>query len=105
VRELAAAAMAAPLVLLPIGVAHADANDDAFVQKVSNIGVNGAATDLISNAQQVCKSFDSANTVDDTINAFVSQWGWPCNRAAKFVALSVTYYCPKYSGLQTQKGC
>jgi hypothetical protein len=57
--------MAVPLVLLSIGVAHADSNDDDFVQQVNNIGIIGPPGNLINP-----------------------------DGAANFVSLSVTHYCP-----------
>jgi Protein of unknown function (DUF732) len=100
VRKLASSAMAMLLALLSIGVARADSNDDDFVQKVNNVGVSGAPADLINNAHAVCTGLDSGSTVDSLTDAFVSQMGFRSGRAAQFVALSVTHYCPKYSNLQ-----
>lgn len=91
--------MALPLALLSIGVAHADSNDDDFVQKVNNVGVMGAPVDLVNNAHQVCKGLDSGGTPDSLTDALVSQMGFASGRAAKFVALSVTHYCPQHSNL------
>jgi hypothetical protein len=95
--------MAVPLVLLSTGVAHADSNDDDFVQKVNNVWVIGAPADLINNAHLVCKDLDSGTDVDRLADAFVSQMGFTSGRAAKFVAASVTHYCPQYSNLQFKR--
>jgi hypothetical protein len=99
-KQLTASAIALSLALLSIGVAHADANDDDFVQKVNNDGVAGAPADLINNAHRVCKGFDSGSAPDSLTDAFVSQMGFTPGRAAQFVALSVTHYCPQYGNLQ-----
>jgi hypothetical protein len=92
--------MAVSLALLSIGVAHADSNDDDFVQKMNNNGVSGAPADLIRNAHAVCSSLDTGNTPDAIADALVSQLGLKSDRAAVFEALSVTHYCPKYGNLQ-----
>ncbi|WP_406817366.1 DUF732 domain-containing protein [Mycobacterium sp. M23085] len=92
--------MAASLVLLPIGVAHADSNDDDFVQKVNNNGVVRAPTDLIRIAHQVCGGLDAGNSPDVIADALVSQLGLRSDRAAIFESFSAMHYCPKYSNLQ-----
>lgn len=99
-RRITASAMAVPLVLLSIGVAHADSNDDDFVQSLNNVGVGGAPADLISNAHLVCTGLDNGNTPASIRDAFVSQTGSTPNTAATFVALSATHYCPQYSNLR-----
>jgi hypothetical protein len=96
--------MAVLLVLLSMGVAHADSNDDDFVQKVNNVGVLGAPADLINNAHAVCTGLDNGNTPDSIRDALVAQLGLTSNRAAIFVALSATHYCPKYGNLQFKTG-
>lgn len=100
VIKLTAWAMAAPLVLLSIGTAHADSNDDDFVQKANNNGVVGAPTDLIRIAHQVCGSLDDGNSPDAIADALVSQLGLRSDRAAIFESFSATHYCPKYGNLQ-----
>jgi hypothetical protein len=96
--------LAVPLALLSIGVAHADSNDDDFVQKMANNGVDGAPADLIRIAHQVCGGLDDGNTPDAIRDALVSQLHLAPNRAAIFVAFSATHYCPKYSNLQFKTG-
>lgn len=95
-----ASAIAAPLALLSIGVAHADGNDDDFVQKVNNIGVTGAPADLIRIAHQVCGGLNDGNSPDAIADALVSQLGLRSDRAAIFESFSATHYCPKYGNLQ-----
>ena len=102
-RIVTASAIAVPLALLPIGVAHANSNDDHFVQESNNLGVTGAPAALIPLAQQVCTGLDNGNTVDTIADALISQLGVKPNRAAHFVALSVAHYCPKYGNLQFGK--
>ncbi|SPM35798.1 hypothetical protein MRAB57_3629 [Mycobacterium rhizamassiliense] len=92
--------MAVPLALLSIGVAHADSNDDDFVQKANNNGVVGAPADLIRIAHQVCGGLDSGNSPDAIADALVSQLGLRSDRAAIFESFAVGHYCPKYSNLQ-----
>lgn len=94
-----ALASAVPLALLSIGVAHADSSDDDFVQQAHNVGVSGAPADLINNGHLVCKSLDSGSNPDSITDAFVSQMGFKSGVAAKFVAVSVTHYCPQYGNL------
>ncbi|WP_292975789.1 DUF732 domain-containing protein [Mycobacterium sp.] len=89
-----------PLLLLSATVAHADANDDEFVQMSKNIGVDGAPADLIRIAKSVCAGLDGGSGPDEIADALVSQLGLKSGRAAKFVAFSATHYCPKYSNLE-----
>lgn len=98
-KQIGALAAPVPLLLLSVGVAHADGNDDAFIQQAHNVGVTGPAADLINNARQVCKGLDSGSSPDDLADAFVSQLGFSSGNAAKFVAVSVTHYCPQYGNL------
>lgn len=98
-RRIAVAAMVLPVMALSAGVAHADANDDDFVGALNNIGVSGAPADLISNAHLVCSNLGSGTTPRSIADTFVSQMGFAPNRAATFVALSATHYCPQYSNL------
>jgi hypothetical protein len=100
VRRLTASAIALSLALLSIGVAHADSNDDDFVQKANNVGVIGAPADLIRIAHQVCGGLDDGNSPDAIADALVSQLGLRSDRAAIFESFSATHYCPKYSNLQ-----
>jgi hypothetical protein len=99
-RQLVASGVAMPLALLCVGVAHADSNDDDFVQKVNNVGVNGAPADLIRIAHQVCGGLDSGTSPDAIEDALVSQLGLRSDRAAIFESFSATHYCPKYGNLQ-----
>lgn len=99
VKKRIAPAMAVALAVLSMGVAHADANDDDFVQQLKSVGVLGAPADLIRNAHLVCDGLASGSTPDDLADAFVAQMNFTSARAAKFVALSVTHYCPQYSKL------
>ena len=103
-RQLVASAAALPFVLLSIGIAHADSNDDDFTQTMNNVGVIGAPADLINNAHAACTALDSGSTPDAIRDALVSQLGLTSNRAAIFVALSATHYCPKYGNLQFKTG-
>jgi hypothetical protein len=100
VRRLTASGMAVPLVLLSIGVAHADSNDDDFVRQSSNVGVTGAPPDLIRIAHQVCEGLDNGNSPDAIADALVSQLGLRSDRAAIFESFSAAHYCPKYGNLQ-----
>jgi hypothetical protein len=79
-RQLIPLAVAVPLVLLSIGVAHADSNDDDFVQKANNVGVIGAPADLIRIAHQVCGGLDDGNSPDSIADALVSQLGLRSDR-------------------------
>jgi hypothetical protein len=99
VRKFTGVVMVTPLALLLTGVAHADGNDDDFVLNLNDVGVRGAPADLISSAHLVCNGLGSGNTPDSLTDAFVSQMGFTSARAAKFVALSVTHYCPQYGNL------
>jgi hypothetical protein len=94
VRQLTASAMAVPLVLLSIGVAHADSNDDDFVQQVNNVGVIGPPANLITNAHTVCQFLNQGGTRDSAANNVASMPGFTPAGAASFVSLSVTHYCP-----------
>ncbi len=96
VGGLAAAAVA----LGAAGVAHADSNDDHLVQVLNNAGVTGAPADLINNAHQVCSNLDEGHAPGAIRDAFISQMGFTSSRAATFVAVSVSAYCPKYSNLR-----
>jgi hypothetical protein len=100
VTKLTAWAMAVPPVLLSIGTAHADSNDDDFVEKANNNGVVGAPADLIRVAHQVCGGLDDGNSPDAIADALVSQLGLRSDRLAIFESFSATHYCPKYSNLQ-----
>ena len=93
-RQLTASAMAVPLVLLSIGVAHADSNDDDFVQQVNNIGVIGPPANLITNAHTVCQFLNQGGTQEAAANNVASMPGFTPAGAATFVSLSVTHYCP-----------
>jgi hypothetical protein len=95
-RQLTASAMAVPLVLLSIGVAHADSNDDDFVHSVNNLGVIGPAANLINNAHQVCKYLDNGGSPGSASGAIASQMGFTPAGAASFVSISITHYCPQY---------
>jgi hypothetical protein len=86
--------MAVPLVLLSIGVAHADSNDDDFVQQVNNIGIIGPPGNLINNAHTVCQFLNQGGTRDSAANNVASMPGFTPDGAANFVSLSVTHYCP-----------
>ncbi|CQD22343.1 hypothetical protein BN000_05575 [Mycobacterium europaeum] len=103
-NSLLPSAVAAALVVFGIGVAHADSNDDDFVQKVNNSGVAGAPDDLIRVAHQVCEGLDGGNTPDAIRDALASQLGLRPDRAAIFVAFSASHYCPKYGNLQFKTG-
>lgn len=103
-KQLVAPAVAVALASLSIGIAHADSNDDDFVQSVNHIGVGGAAADLITNAHAVCDALDGGNTPDKARDALVSQLGLRPDRAVQFVAISATHYCPKYSNLRFSTG-
>ncbi|MGV0069418.1 DUF732 domain-containing protein [Mycobacterium sp. M23085] len=92
--------MAVSLVLLSVGTAHADSNDDDFVRQSNNVGVAGAPADLIRIAHQVCQGLDSGNSPDAIADALVSQLGLRSDRAAMFEGFSATHYCPKYGNLQ-----
>lgn len=94
-----ASAMAVPLVLFPSGIAHADSNDDDFVQRVNNNGVTGAPADLIRIAHQVCEGLDNGTSPDAVADALASQLGLRSDRAVIFESFSVTHYCPKYSNV------
>lgn len=95
--------MVALPVLLPFGVAHADSNDDSFLSGVKNVGIAGAPADLINNARLACEGIDSGSTPDTVIDAFISQMGFRPDRAAMFVALSITHYCPQYGNMKVGK--
>jgi hypothetical protein len=99
VRQLAATAMAVPLALLSIGVAHADSNDDDFIQKVKSVGVNGAPADLITNAHLVCHAQASGSNPDAITDQFVTQMGFQSGVAARFVSISTMHYCPQYGNV------
>ncbi|BBX39604.1 hypothetical protein MSIM_10550 [Mycobacterium simiae] len=102
-RSLTASLVAMPLALLSIGLAHADSNDDEFVQAANNNGVVGAPVDLLRIAHQVCGGLDSGTSPDAIADALVSQLGMRSDRAAIFESLSVAHYCPKYGNLQFKK--
>ncbi len=73
---IAALALAASTVV-GMPVARADSNDDDFVQKVHNIGVNGAPADLITNARIVRHALNNGS--EDTLrDDFVNQMGFTC---------------------------
>lgn len=91
-------------VVLHTGEAHADSNDDDFIQKVNNNGVAGAPADLIRVAHQVCAGLDGGNTPDAIRDALSSQLGLRPDRAAIFIAFSATHYCPRYSNLPFETG-
>ena len=95
--------MAVALMFSSMTVAHADANDDEFVQELRSNGVIGAPVDLIRNARAVCEGLDGGSSIDDIADAIVSQLGLKSGRAAKFVAFSATHYCPKYSNLAFER--
>jgi Protein of unknown function (DUF732) len=103
-KQLAALAIPLAWALLSTGLAHADSNDDDFTQRMNANGVIGAPTDLINNAHAVCSGLDSGNTPDALRDALVAQLKLAPNRAAIFVALSATHYCPKYDNLQFKTG-
>lgn len=102
--RIALSALAVPLAWMSIGVAHADSNDDDFVQQVNNVGVSGAPADLINNGHSVCTALDGGNTPDAIRDALASQLGLRPDRAAIFVAFSASHYCPKYGNLQFKTG-
>jgi hypothetical protein len=93
-RQLTASAMAVPLVLLSIGVAHADSNDDDFVRQVNNVGIIGAPANLITNAHTVCQFLNQGGTRENAANNVASMPGFTPAGATSFVSLSVTHYCP-----------
>ena len=93
-RQLTASAMAVPLVLLSIGVAHADSNDDDFVREVNNLGIVGPPANLINNAHVVCQSLNQGGTRAAAENNVATMPGFTRAGAAGFVSLSVTHYCP-----------
>jgi hypothetical protein len=93
-RLLTASAMAVPLVLLPIGIAHADGNDDDFVQQVSNVGIIAPPFNLISNAHTVCQFLNQGGSQATATNNVASMPGFTSDGAASFVSLSVSHYCP-----------
>ncbi|HVX57662.1 MAG TPA: DUF732 domain-containing protein [Candidatus Saccharimonadales bacterium] len=103
-KKLLVSAIVAALTLLAIGVARADSNDDDFVQAINHVGVGGAPADLITNARAVCSALDSGNPPDAARDALVSQLGVRADRAVRFVAISVTHYCPKYANLRFATG-
>ena len=103
-RHLQGLAAVLALALLSAGVAHADSNDDDFTQRVNNNGVIGAPADLINNAHAACSLLGSGDTPDVVRDALVTQLHLTPNRAAIFVALSATHYCPKYGNMQFQTG-
>jgi Protein of unknown function (DUF732) len=93
-RQLTASAMAVPLALLSIGVAHADGNDDDFVREVNNVGIIGPPVNLITNAHSVCQFLNQGGTRAGAENNVASMPGFTRAGAATFVSLSVTHYCP-----------
>jgi hypothetical protein len=93
-RQLAASAMAVPVVLLSIGVAHADSNDDDFVREVNNVGIIGPPANLINNGHAVCQFLNQGGTRAAAANNVASMPGFTQAGAATFVSLSVTHYCP-----------
>ncbi|SOX53819.1 DUF732 domain-containing protein [Mycobacterium ahvazicum] len=99
-KQYTTAALTVSLAVLSMGVAHADSNDDDFVQKANNNGVVGAPADLIRIAHQVCGGLNNGTGPDAIADALVSQLGLRSDRAAIFEALSATHYCPKYGNLQ-----
>ena len=101
-RQLTALAMALPLTLLSIGVAHADSNDDDFIQKVSG-AAQGAPADVIRIAHEICQSLDSGQNVDDVLDGIVTQLHFSVKNAAMLQAQSVTHYCPKYASVPFQR--
>jgi|GEM_PF-4734576 len=92
--------MVVPLMALSTGIAHADANDDHFLLGVNNVGITGAAADLIDNARLVCGFLDQGNSPKVVTDAVVSSLGFRPDRAVVFTALSVTHYCPQYGNMQ-----
>ena len=86
--------MAVPLVLLSMGIAHADSNDDDFVQQVNSIGIIGAPGNLITNAHTVCQFLNQGGTQQSAANNVASMPGFTPAGAATFVSLSVSHYCP-----------
>jgi Protein of unknown function (DUF732) len=103
-KRLTVLAVPVALAALSTGLAHADSNDDDFTQRMNNNGVIGAPADLINNAHAVCNGLDSGTTPDALRDALVAQLKLTPNRAAIFVALSATHYCPKYDNLQFKTG-
>jgi hypothetical protein len=103
-RQIAASALGVPVVLASMAVAHADSNDDDFVQQVNNNGVVGAPADLIRIAHQVCGGLDEGSSPDAIRDALVNQLHLAPNRAAIFVAFSATHYCRQHGNLQFKTG-
>jgi Protein of unknown function (DUF732) len=103
-KRLTILAVPVAFALLSTGLARADGNDDDFTQRMNNNGVIGAPADLINNAHAACSLLDSGDTPDAVRDALVSQLKLTPNRAAIFVALSATHYCPKYDNLQFKTG-
>lgn len=101
-RQLVISAMAVPLALLSIGVAHADSNDDDFIQKASG-AAQGAPADVIRIAHEICQSLDSGQSVDDVLDSIVAQLHFSVKNAATLQAQSVTHYCPKYANVPFQR--
>ncbi|MDQ1322608.1 MAG: hypothetical protein QG655_3856 [Actinomycetota bacterium] len=92
-------AIVIPLAVMPLGVAHADSNDDDFLQRVANVGIAGPAADLINNARLVCEALDNGTAPKVIADAIASQLGFRPDRAVSFSALSVTHYCPQYGNM------
>lgn len=100
IRTIVGGLAAAAVVLGTAGVAHADSNDDHLVQVLNNAGIVGAPADLINNAHLVCSGLDNGTSPAAIRDAFVSQMGLTPSRAATYVAVSASAYCPQHGNLR-----
>ncbi|GAC1650299.1 MAG: hypothetical protein NVS4B6_25800 [Mycobacterium sp.] len=111
VTKLVGAAMAAAALGSTIpSTAAADANDMAFIQKLSNDAINFGPPEAVQKrARMVCDLFGAGMSpadVHDTLlkgSTSVEGSSFSAQQAAIFMADAVQFYCPRYAGGRFEK--
>jgi Protein of unknown function (DUF732) len=93
-------AMAASFGVLAAGLApaaHADANDDKFVQLLISDGITHESVPAaIGAARKVCQYLDEGMTPNEVVVDVMNSSSLPDYDAGYFVGAAIRAYCPKY---------
>jgi hypothetical protein len=93
-------AMAASLGVLGAGLApaaHADPNDDKFIQLLISDGITHESVPAaIGAARKVCQYLDEGMTPNEVVVDVMNSSSLPDYDAGYFVGAAIRAYCPKY---------
>lgn len=82
-------------VLIPSGVARADATDDDFVQYLQSKGIHlGSASQTVNMARTMCQDLEAGYTQKDELDQLIGSHKLTQAQAEIFIGAATADYCP-----------